>query len=109
MQKWHFDQLTSELLIVRSMNFGYRNTFQLIDKGIIEIFGPLGFSMRLLATTKVLSKQQSGFLYHYSFVMMMSILMILGFFLYFLSGLTNFENVAFVCLLVSYILFFLNL
>jgi hypothetical protein len=43
-QKWHFDQINNELISVRTMNFGYRSTFQLIDKGSIEVLGPLGIA-----------------------------------------------------------------
>jgi hypothetical protein len=34
------------------MNFGYRTTFQLIDKGNIEVFGPAGISFNLQPLSK---------------------------------------------------------
>jgi len=46
-KKWHFDQLANELVIHKLMNFGYRVSFQLLDKGSIEVFGPFGSSSKL--------------------------------------------------------------
>ena len=65
-QKWHFDQVTSELITVNVMNFGYRNTFQLLDKGNIENTGPSGISYILQTLGKRLSLTQSGFVYNYA-------------------------------------------
>jgi len=48
------------------MNFGYRNTFQLLDKGNIENTGPSGISYILQTLGKRLSLTQSGFVYNYA-------------------------------------------
>eukprot|EP00966_Prymnesium_polylepis_P337053 7391870-Prymnesium_polylepis.1 len=41
------------------MNFGYRTTFQLIDKGNIEVFGPAGIAFNLQPLAKNFAGQQS--------------------------------------------------
>ena len=46
-KKWHFDQLANELIIHKLMNFGYRISFQTLDKGSIEVFGPFGSYVKL--------------------------------------------------------------
>jgi NADH:ubiquinone oxidoreductase subunit 5 (subunit L)/multisubunit Na+/H+ antiporter MnhA subunit len=80
-QKWHFDQLTSELLTVQFMNFGYRTTFQLIDKGNIEVFGPAGIAFNAQQAAKGFSKQQSGTVSNYAFYLMLFVLIVLCIFL----------------------------
>lgn len=46
-KKWNFDQIVNEALVVKIMNFGYFSTFQTLDKGLIEKFGPTGFSVSI--------------------------------------------------------------
>jgi NADH-ubiquinone oxidoreductase chain 5 len=43
-QKWNFDQIVNNLIIVKTMHFGYNCSFQLFDKGVIELLGSSGFS-----------------------------------------------------------------
>ena len=76
-KKWHFDQLANELVIHKLMNFGYRVSFQLLDKGSIEVFGPFGSSSKLWGYSKILGSLHSGMVFHYSFVMLFSILLFL--------------------------------
>jgi NADH-ubiquinone oxidoreductase chain 5 len=73
-QKWHFDQLISELLTVNLMNVGYRITFLLIDKGNIEMFGPTTsvFNMQFLSNS--FSNNQSGLTSNYALVIISSLL-----------------------------------
>jgi hypothetical protein len=107
-KKWHFDQLTSELITVKSMNFGYRTSFQLMDKGNIELFGPLGLAYNLGSFSKTLSTVQSGFLYHYSFVMMSFVIALISYFIVIHFELTGFYDSSFLVLFFSYFLFSLN-
>jgi hypothetical protein len=65
------------------MNFGYRNTFQLIDKGNIEVFGPAGSAFNLINLSKQLSSVQSGFVPNYALVMTIALLSLFCFFILF--------------------------
>jgi len=56
------------------MNFGYKNTFQMIDKGVIEQLGPAGFSFNIVASSKSVSKVQSGFVSNYALTLVISVL-----------------------------------
>jgi proton-translocating NADH-quinone oxidoreductase chain L len=80
-KKWHFDQIGNELFIHKAMNFGYRISFQTLDKGNIEVFGAFGSALKITSFSKGLSSLQSGFIYHYSFIMIIAMLSFLTCFL----------------------------
>ena len=71
-KKWYFDQIYNYYIVRNILLFGYNTTWKLMDKGVIEIFGPFG----LIYLTKFLSNNvsllQTGKIYHYSFFMLMS-------------------------------------
>ena len=69
-KKWHFDQLGNELIVQKLMGFGYRISFQTLDKGSIEVFGAFGSSSKLWSVAKSLSNIHSGMIFHYSFAML---------------------------------------
>ncbi len=52
------------------MGFGYRISFQTLDKGSIEVFGAFGSSSKLWSVAKSLSNIHSGMIFHYSFAML---------------------------------------
>jgi NADH-quinone oxidoreductase subunit L len=80
-QKWHFDQIYGEFVTHRAMNFGYQTSFKLLDKGCIEVFFPTGVSLNMWSLTGSMSNLHSGYLYHYSFVMMAALLFLISLFL----------------------------
>jgi len=104
-QKWHFDQITSELVTIKFMNFGYNITFQAIDKGLIEFFGPSGISFSIQALTKNSAKFQTGIVTNYALFVVFLILFVLFFVLFVLLN----ANVAinFDVLLALYFGYFL--
>ena len=67
-KKWHADQLVNEVLVHRSLNFGYNVSFQLFDKGIIETIGPKGVTSKALNSSRLASILHSGFLYQSSLI-----------------------------------------
>jgi hypothetical protein len=48
------------------MNFGYKTTFQLIDKGNIEVFGPSGSAFNFFLMAKKFSLFQNGLIANYA-------------------------------------------
>jgi len=85
------------------MNFGYRTTFQLIDKGNIEVFGPAGISFNLQPLSKNLAGLQSGFVSNYALTLMLAVLLALYGFLFILLGSNaSLPNESFVVLLFGY-------
>jgi NADH-ubiquinone oxidoreductase chain 5 len=105
-KRWHFDQLGNEVVVHRYMNFGYRISFQLLDKGNIEVFGPFGLSSKILGFSQNLASYQSGFLFHYSFVMIIGVLSFLLFLL--VSSFNVYINISATSLFFSYFLYTLN-
>jgi len=59
-KKWHFDQITNEIVIVKVMNFGYRSSFQTLDKGAIERAGATGFTAFIFSLGSNLFNFHSG-------------------------------------------------
>jgi proton-translocating NADH-quinone oxidoreductase chain L len=102
-KKWHFDQIGNELFIHKAMNFGYRISFQTLDKGNIEVFGAFGSSLKITSFSKGLSSLQSGFIYHYSFIMIIAMLSFLTCFL--ILSLNIKINVLIFALVLFYSLF----
>ena len=65
-------------LIVKNVLFsGYNYTFKFVDRGVVEIFGPLGLVRFFFNLSNQVSKFQTGFLYHYFFIIIISILLFL--------------------------------
>ena len=74
-RKWLFDKIYNELISQRLLHFGYNFTYKSIDRGLIESLGPFGLSTVVLIQVKQNRFFQSGFVYHYSLVL------VLGFFI----------------------------
>jgi hypothetical protein len=85
------------------MNFGYNVSFQTLDKGSIEVFGAFGSSLKFWDVSKSLSKAHSGMIFHYSFVMLFSILCLLSWFITF--NLNWSINSLIILLIFSYSIF----
>ena len=49
----------------------------MVDRGILELFGPLGITRSLSVLTKKISNFQSGLIYHYIFLMILGITFII--------------------------------
>jgi NADH-ubiquinone oxidoreductase chain 5 len=71
-RKWFFDKIYNEYLGQFFFKMGYSVSYKFIDRGIFELLGPSGLSF---STTKVASdlyRLQSGYLYHYTFSILIS-------------------------------------
>jgi NADH-ubiquinone oxidoreductase chain 5 len=102
-QKWGFDQIFTELITNNAMNFGYKTSFKTIDKGNIEIFGPFGTSAVISVYSEILTFLSSGFVFHYSFLIMLSIVLIIFNYVFILSFAIN--SMVFLCLFFAYLAF----
>lgn len=79
--KWYFDELYDYLFVRRSLSFG---TFfwQTGDKKMIDRLGPDGISQMSLAMARLVSRLQTGYVYHYAFAMIIGVLLVMTFYLY---------------------------
>lgn len=85
----------------------YSVTFKLIDRGLIEFFGPLSLVRFTNRVSSIFSSVQTGFIYNYIFVVLLGIMFfifLIDFFISKESLAINFELM--VCFLVC--VFYLN-
>jgi NADH:ubiquinone oxidoreductase subunit 5 (subunit L)/multisubunit Na+/H+ antiporter MnhA subunit len=69
-QKWHFDDLYNRFIVQKFINFGYDISFRLLDNGWIAYLGPYGISRTVQHFSTQFGKLQSGFVYHYAFIIL---------------------------------------
>ena len=77
-KKWFFDKIYNEFISQLFFTISYTITYKTIDRGIIEVFGPMGLSWIIVKKASDISKLQSGYLYHYTFLMLTGLTLILG-------------------------------
>jgi len=78
-KKLFFDKLYQEFISQYVFIFGYSTSYKLVDRGIFEVTGPYGLNYIISKTGSDLQKLQSGYLYHYTFIFLVIISLILIF------------------------------
>ena len=76
--KWYFDEIYNFIFVRRTFDFGH--IFSRSDRQIIDRFGPDGSAKASSAVARMFSKMQSGYIYHYAFVMMIAVISVLSWF-----------------------------
>jgi proton-translocating NADH-quinone oxidoreductase chain L len=66
-KKWYFDLLYNQIFSKFYFIISYKNTFKLIDRGLLEYFGPTGIVKVTSKLSKYITSLYSGFLYQYIF------------------------------------------
>ena len=77
-KKWFFDKVYNEYIGQFFFNISYTATYKTIDRGIIEMFGPMGLSSIIKKKALYLYKLQTGYLYHYTFLILIGLTFLLG-------------------------------
>jgi NADH-ubiquinone oxidoreductase chain 5 len=77
-KKWFFDKVYNEYVTQALFKFSFNTSYKLIDRGIIEIFGPMGLTYLISKRALTFRKFQSGFLYHYTFIILITCTLLLG-------------------------------
>lgn len=72
-KRWYFDIVYNNLIGRKLLSFGYNYSFKVLDKGIIEILGPHGIVRTVNKLTSDIAKLQTGYIYHYAFVMLLGV------------------------------------
>ena len=70
-RKWFFDKLYNEYFGQFFFKFGYSTSYKFVDRGIFEILGPTGLSTTALKIGTNLHKMQTGFIYHYTLLILL--------------------------------------
>lgn len=76
-KKWYFDKLYNDIIGSFTLMLAYNITFKIIDRGIIEILGPVGISSTISSSLSKLFHFHSGHLYHYSLIFLFSLFFLL--------------------------------
>jgi NADH:ubiquinone oxidoreductase subunit 5 (subunit L)/multisubunit Na+/H+ antiporter MnhA subunit len=74
-QKWFIDKIYNTFLSKPIFHVGFAVPFRLLDKGFIELVGPLGFASNLSIFSNKASHLQTGLVYHYTFIMLIGLIM----------------------------------
>ena len=72
-RKWFFDKIYNEYLGQFFFKFGYSVSYKFIDRGIFELLGPTGLSFLTVETGSELYKKQTGYMYHYTYSILVSL------------------------------------
>ena len=88
-KKWYFDVLYNQYLVKYWLYFSYYISFKNIDRGLIELIGPLGITNLFKITSQNISKLQTGLIYHYIFIIVLGVTILL-----FLILLPNIYNIS---------------
>ena len=73
-KKWFFDKINNEYIAQNLLYTGYNITYKNFDKGIVEFLGPEGLSLFIYNQSSYYNKLQSGFIYHYAFIIIISLI-----------------------------------
>ena len=79
-RKWFFDKIYNEIFGQFFLNAAYRLTYKQIDRGLIESLGPFGLTTMVSRIAVTLRALQTGFFYHYTLAMVISLISFLVYF-----------------------------
>jgi NADH-ubiquinone oxidoreductase chain 5 len=74
--KWYVDIIYNKIIMKFFVNISYKNVI-FIDRGLIELLGPLGIVRSINFIMNKLIKLQTGFFYNYLFIFILSLLILL--------------------------------
>lgn len=79
-KKWFFDKVYNEIFGQFFLNAAYNYTYKQIDRGLIESLGPFGFSRLISNLALSMKLLQTGFFYHYTLAIVISLVSFLAYF-----------------------------
>jgi NADH-ubiquinone oxidoreductase chain 5 len=106
-RKWFFDKVYNDIFVQNLLLLGYNTTYKLIDRGIIELSGPKGWSTLIYKQSYLFNKTQSGFIYHYAFIILISTLFFI--LIICLWNFISFSNSSYYILIYLLLILFFNL
>jgi len=77
--KWYFDELY-DLIFVRPTRWLARTLWKTGDGAVIDGLGPDGISARVIDITNRVVRIQTGYVYHYAFVMLIGVAILVSYF-----------------------------
>lgn len=82
LNKWYIDELYNFIFVKPAYAIG-RNFSNIIDASIIDKLGPNGVASVVYRLSRVVTKWQSGYVYHYALVTLIGSIVFIGWFLYY--------------------------
>jgi len=79
-RKWFFDKVYNEVVGQFFLYAAYHWTYKQVDRGLIESLGPFGLSRLVSKVAYTLKQLQTGFFYHYTLAMVISLMLFLAYF-----------------------------
>jgi NADH-quinone oxidoreductase subunit L len=80
LNKWYFDDLYDALFVRGAFKVG-RGLWLGGDKAVIDGVGPDGISSTTLSLSRGASRLQTGYVYHYAFVMLVGVVILVSWYL----------------------------
>jgi NADH-ubiquinone oxidoreductase chain 5 len=107
-RKWFFDKLYNEIFSQFLFKFSYFTSYKFIDRGVLEMLGPTGISFTFLNVAESFHKIQSGYLYHYTSIILFGSTILIALHKIVTSGSGATFNFLFVTLFIGLTLFLSN-
>lgn len=79
-RKWFFDKVYNEWINQSLLNVAYTQTYQNMDRGLLEFLGPQGFALQIYLYTNKITQISLGFTYHLLLLLLFSLIIFLIFF-----------------------------
>jgi len=77
-KKWYFDIVYNWFGARAALNLGYNITFKTVDRGLLELFGPLGIKLTINNFINKFKHIQSGYIYNYALIITISVVVFVG-------------------------------
>ena len=84
-RKWYFDEIYDAAVVRPSLGLGY-GLWTFGDGKVIDRFGPDGLSQASLALARRAGRLQTGYVYHYAFVMLIGVAALVSWYLFTVLG-----------------------
>jgi len=78
-RKWFFDKVYNEWVANPLLRSAYAHTYQTIDRGLVERFGPYGFATYIYSTSYNMNSISIGFVFRHLFIILTCLFCILLF------------------------------
>ena len=101
-KKWYFDRFYNQIVSQNVLNLSYAFSYKDIDRGLLEKVGPSGIVETIYFFFNKLKVLQSGFIYHYLFLMFTAILFFVLLLVFPLSSALFFNIIFLFCFIIVF-------
>ena len=102
-KKWFFDKIYYEFINQNILQISYSISYKLVDKGIIEFFGPTGLLYIFSNWSKKIITIQTGYIFHYSLLIFLSLIFLIN--ILFFSIYFNFIKIFILIFILIFFIF----